>query len=76
VGEAAAALHLSANTVRSLCARRRLRHERHGIGRGVIRIPEDAIEEYRRSVTVASEPAKANGKPARPRVKPRHLSLD
>lgn len=52
VREAAEVLTLSEATVRGLCARKRLRHERHGLGRGTIRIPEDAIEEYRRSVTV------------------------
>ena len=53
VAEAAERLHLSGSTVRALCAQRRLRHERHGVGRGKILIPEDAIEDYRASVTVA-----------------------
>ena len=30
----------------------RIRHERHGMGRGTIRIPEDALDEYRQTVTV------------------------
>jgi excisionase family DNA binding protein len=53
--EAAQVLGVSTGTVYGLCSRRRIRHERHGLGRGTIRIPEDAIEEYRRSVTVAAE---------------------
>ncbi len=78
VKEAAAALAVSEGTVRGLCSARRIRHERHGLGRGVIRIPEDAVEEYRRGVTVGaggSPPAAAPARPARP-VRLRNLSLD
>ena len=53
VNEAAAELGVSRGLVYSLCQRRRLRHERHGVGRGKILIPADALEEYRQSVTVA-----------------------
>ena len=52
VQEAAARLGLSPKTLYALCQRRRIRHERHGLGRGTIRIPEDALDEYRQSVTV------------------------
>ena len=52
VTEAAKELGLSAATIYGLCNQRKLRHERHGLGRGTIRIPEDAIQEYRKSVTV------------------------
>jgi excisionase family DNA binding protein len=55
VSEAAKELGVCVGTVYALCNRRRIRHERHGLGRGTIRIPEDAIEEYRKSVTVATE---------------------
>jgi excisionase family DNA binding protein len=55
VAEAAKELGVSAGTVYALCAARKLRHERIGLGRGRIRIPEDAIQEYRRSVTVGVE---------------------
>jgi excisionase family DNA binding protein len=51
--EAAQELGISAGTIYALCASKKLRHERHGLGRGTIRIPEDALEEYRRGVTVA-----------------------
>jgi excisionase family DNA binding protein len=63
VREAAAELGVSANLVYGLCQRGRIRHERHGLGRGTIRIPEDALEEYRRSVTVGTEKAR-KGPPA------------
>jgi excisionase family DNA binding protein len=55
VSEAAAELGVSENLVYGLCQRKKIRHERHGLGRGTIRIPEDALEEYRRSVTVQAE---------------------
>jgi excisionase family DNA binding protein len=53
VKEAAEALDLSIATVYQLCALRKIRHERHGAGRGTIRISPEAIDEYRDSVTVA-----------------------
>ncbi len=53
VKEAAERLDLSVATIYQLCATRKIRHERHGVGRGTIRISEDAIDEYRQSVTVA-----------------------
>lgn len=52
VKQVAERLGVSPGLVYQLCAVGKLRHERHGIGRGTIRIPEDAIDEYRRSVTV------------------------
>jgi excisionase family DNA binding protein len=58
VAEAALALHVSQATVRKLVARKFIRHERIGLGRGSIRLPEDALAEYRLSVTV---PAETNG---------------
>lgn len=53
VKQAAERLGLSVSLVYALCAAKKLRHERHGLRRGTIRIPEDAIDEYHRSVTVA-----------------------
>jgi excisionase family DNA binding protein len=52
ISEAAVALGISKALVYALCEQRKIRHERHGLGRGTIRIPEDALDEYRRSVTV------------------------
>jgi excisionase family DNA binding protein len=53
VKEAAAELRVSLSTIYALCQQRQLRHERHGPHRGTIRIPEDAIDEYRQTVTVS-----------------------
>jgi excisionase family DNA binding protein len=72
VAEAAKELGVSAGTVYGLCSRRRLRHERHGLGRGRIKIPEDALEEYRQSVTVGTE--RAASMPPTARVKLKHLA--
>jgi excisionase family DNA binding protein len=54
VKQAAERLGIKPSTVYELCAARKLRHERHGVGRGTIRIPEEAIDEYRQSVTVVA----------------------
>jgi excisionase family DNA binding protein len=76
VREAAQALGVSAALVYSLCELRRIRHERHGLGRGTIRIPEDALEEYRRSVTVEKAEEAATPPPPKPKpVKLQHLHL-
>lgn len=73
VAEAAKELGVSPGTVYSLCASRKIRHERIGLGRGTIRIPEDALEEYRRSVTVTAE-REAAFMPPSARVKLKHLA--
>ena len=49
VKQAAEKLGISAKLVYSLCAGGKIVHERHGLGRGTIRIAEEALEEYRRS---------------------------
>jgi excisionase family DNA binding protein len=54
IKQAAEALGISVATVYQLCAARRIRHERPGLGRGRIRIPEAALEEYRQTVTVGT----------------------
>ena len=73
VRETAERLGISPALVYGLCARKRIRHERHGLGRGTIRIPEDALEEYRKGVTVGVTEA-ASVPPPRT-VKLRHLRL-
>jgi excisionase family DNA binding protein len=55
VSEAAAELKVSDSLIYSLCKRRKLRHERHGLGKGVIRISEEALAEYRRECEVGTE---------------------
>ena len=72
--EAAQELGISVGTVYGLCSARKIRHERHGLRRGTIRIPADAIDEYRRSVTVNAEQGSAPPPTvAAPKLK--HLSL-
>jgi excisionase family DNA binding protein len=74
VAQASERLGVKPGLVYQLVATRRLRHCRIGRGRGVIRIPEDAIEEYLRSVTVEPCGALTPEKAVR-RVKLRHLRL-
>lgn len=64
VREAAERLGLSPSLIYALCHRRQLRHERHGLGRGKILIPEDALEEYRRQRTVGVEAGAVEPAPA------------
>lgn len=73
VKQAAEALGISPALVYALCSARKLRHERHGLGRGKIVIPLDALDEYRQRCTVGVEevveeaPAPAPARPARTR---------
>jgi excisionase family DNA binding protein len=66
VKQAAEKLGISVALVYSLCAARKIRHERHGLGRGTIRIPPEAIEEYRtaRTIGAGSAVAAASNPPA------------
>jgi excisionase family DNA binding protein len=74
VREAAAILGVKPVTVYALCAAKKIRHERIGVGRGAIRIPPDAIDEYRKRQTVAVE--EDAPRPAPPvRTPLRHLRL-
>lgn len=57
VKEAAEELRCSPATVYSLCAAKKLRHVRVGVGRGKILVPADAIAEYLAKGTVASTEA-------------------
>lgn len=50
-------LTLSLSEVYKLLAAGKIRHERHGIGRGTIRIPESALEEYSQATEVNPKPA-------------------
>lgn len=70
VKEAADRLGISPGVVYGLCSRRLLRHERYGLGRGKIKIPEDAVDEYRQRVTVVAKPT-----PSTRPVKLKHLSI-
>ena len=73
VKQAAERLGVSPGLVYSLIAGKRLRYVRIGNGRGIIRVPEDAIEEYLARQTFGPEEPKAVEVP---RQKPlRHLGL-
>ncbi len=52
VKEAAARLGVSTKLVYALCAAGKIIHERHGLGRGTIRISEEALEAYRQGARV------------------------
>lgn len=52
--KAAALLLVSPATVYALCEARKLRHQRIGLGRGKIVVPEDAVAEYLSRGTVRS----------------------
>jgi excisionase family DNA binding protein len=54
VKEAADRLRLSPASVYALCAGRKLRHQRVGVGRGKILVPSDAVSEYLAKGTVKS----------------------
>lgn len=55
VKEAAEQLGISRSLVYVLCDAGKIRHERHGLGRGTIRIPPEALEEYRRAAEAKPE---------------------
>ena len=59
VSEAARELGISRGLVYALCQHRKIRYERHGLGKGKIVIPADALEAYRQSVTVTPEAEEA-----------------
>lgn len=63
VKEAAPLLGLSAASVYALCAARRIRHARVGVGRGKIVIPPEAVAEYLAGGAVG--PSEAPPAPAR-----------
>lgn len=62
VKQAAEQLGISVSLFYALIAAKKIRHERHGLGRGTIRIPPEAIDEYRRGCVVmppaSSQPLK------------------
>lgn len=50
IAAAAKVLGISHSLAYGLCKAGKIRHERHGLGRGTIRITREALEQYRRSV--------------------------
>ena len=59
VREVAAALGVSVQTVYLLCAKKRLRHIRVGVGRGTIRVPPSALQEYISGATVGTDSSRS-----------------
>ena len=74
VKQTAERLGVSASLVYGLCAAGRLRHERHGLGRGTIRVPADALDEYRRAQTVPA-PNRVGPAPAPKPASFKHLTI-
>ena len=56
VAEAAKRLMVSPALIYGLCKERKIRHERPGLRRGKILIPESALSEYRERVTIDAKP--------------------
>jgi excisionase family DNA binding protein len=73
VKEAAEQLRISAALVYALCAAKKIRHERHGIGRGTIRIPPEALDEYRKGCTSGGD--EGGGTTVAPALKLKNLIL-
>ena len=73
VKQAAKELGVSESLVYGLCAAGKIRHERYGLGRGIIRIPPEAITDYRTGCTVKAASQEQFVPPPRPSLK--HLSL-
>jgi excisionase family DNA binding protein len=71
VRQAAARLEVSAATIYGLVASGKLMHYRIGNGRGVLRIPNDAIEEYLARCTFGVK----EDRPAAPLPRLKHLRL-
>jgi excisionase family DNA binding protein len=70
VRQAAQRLEVSASTVYALVASGKLRCSRIGLGRGVIRISEDQLNDY----LLSAEPSPPPTTPVRP-MKLKHLRL-
>lgn len=71
VKEVAEFLGISAAMVYGLCTKRKIRHIRLGVGRGTIRIPEDALKEFLAGATVQTEDPTASTPPLRKRRNPK-----
>lgn len=72
VKEAAEALGVSTALVYGLCARGKILHERYGLGRGTIRIPDESLAEFRSRSQAGRAPV-INPAPPVPRLK--HITL-
>ena len=77
VQQAAEELGLSTSSVYALCAAQKLRHLRIGPRGGAIRIPRDALDEYRAACSVGGEgvPAPRAAPAVTPPPRLRHVRL-
>ncbi len=66
VKEAAKSLGISPALCYALLAAHKIRHERHGLGRGKIIIPPEALDEYRQRCTVPIEDEPTSDPPPAP----------
>jgi excisionase family DNA binding protein len=73
VRQAADRLGVSEGTVYGLCTARKLGHIRLGVGRGTIRIPEEALEAFIKAATVQPGTPAA---PPPPRQRLKHLRVN
>ncbi|MBI1213772.1 MAG: helix-turn-helix domain-containing protein [Alphaproteobacteria bacterium] len=74
VKQAAEALGVSTGLIYAMVSARKIDHIRVGLGRGIIRIPEEAIEEYRKRNSVLAEDVRRTELPMAPPVL-KHLKV-
>jgi excisionase family DNA binding protein len=75
VAQVAEELQISTTLVYALVAAGEIEHERHGMGRGTIRITEAALQKYRERKTTKAKGESVLLSPKPPPVKLRHLQL-
>ncbi len=74
VKQTAEILGVSTGLIYAMVSARKIDHVRVGLGRGIIRIPEEAIEEYRKRNSVLAEDARRTEMPIMPPVL-KHLKV-
>jgi excisionase family DNA binding protein len=73
VKQASELLNVATGTIYALCAAGKLRCSRVGLGRGVLRISDEAIQEYLKSREAGIQPVVV--KPIARKLNLRHFSL-
>jgi excisionase family DNA binding protein len=74
VRQAAERIGISVSLMYALLEGKKIRHERHGLGRGKYVITEEALEEYRRKREVGVDGERPEP-PATPRLTLNHLRV-
>src|SRR5262245_59379881 len=72
VRQVAGLLSISEQSVYQLCSQKKVRHLRLGIGRGTLRIPASALDEFIAQSTVRAD---APAEPKAPPAKLKHVKL-